>query len=392
MQWARWPTVGALKLVLHSALRELRPLRVGGRFRKAVHVFLIDSHLDLGLNALHWNRDLKRDVADVRASEEGMTEKGRQGSTVTLRAMRQGQVGIACCTLLARVARPDSPATGYRDHDIAFAFAQGELAYYRQLEREGEVRLLYTWQDVQRCAQGWLEGTADAQIGLLITMEGADPIVQPSQLEFWWRDGLRILSLVHYGVSQYAHGTGTEGPLWPAGRALLAEMERLGLVLDVTHLSEPGFYEALDLFGGPVMASHNNCRQLCPGDRQFTYEQLDAILKRGGVIGVALDAWMLYPGWVRGETRREDTGLTLDAVADNMDTICQRAGNARQVGIGSDLDGGFGVEQVPKDLDTIVDLQKLIAVLQRRGYTEADTRAIFHGNWMDYWQRALPSG
>jgi membrane dipeptidase len=356
-------------------------------------MFLIDAHLDLAMNALRWNRDLKRAVHEIRAAETGMDEKGRGGSTVSFPEMRRGEVGVACCTMLARVERPDSPATGFRDHDIAYASAQGELAYYRQLERQGEVELLYDWPAVERCASRWLNrqpGDQDPRLGLILTMEGADPIVAPSQLESWRSDGLRILSLVHYGVSKYAHGTGTNGPLSADGRELLREMERLGLILDVTPLSEQSFYEALERFSGPVMASHNNCTWRCPGDRQFTDDQVKLLIQRDGVIGAALDAWMLHPGWVKGETLAHDVNLSLESVVDNIDHVCQLAGNTRHAAIGSDLDGGFGREQVPHDLDTIADLQNLGSMLKSRGYTDPDIRAIFHGNWLQFWSRALP--
>jgi len=219
-------------------------------------------------------------------------------------------------------------------------------------------------------------------------MEGADPIVSPRHAESWWNEGLRALGLSHYGKGQYSVGTGDEGPLTAAGFELLREMERLGMILDATHLSDPSFFEALEAFRGPVLASHNNCRALVPGDRQFSDEQLKLLIERDAVIGAVLDAWMLYPGWVRGKTRPEV--LTLEAVADQIDHVCQLAGSSRHSAIGSDLDGGFGIEQTPGDLDTIADLQKLAAILERRGYSGADRDLIFHGNWLRFFLRALP--
>jgi membrane dipeptidase len=221
-------------------------------------------------------------------------------------------------------------------------------------------------------------------------MEGADPIVAPAQAEAWWDDGLRALGLSHYGKGQYSVGTGDAGPLTPAGFDLLREMERLGMILDATHLSDPSFFQALDAFGGPVLASHNNCRALVPGDRQFSDEQLKLLIERGAVIGAVLDAWMLHPGWERGKTRPEVLGL--EAVADHIDHVCQLAGTSRHAAIGSDLDGGYGTEQTPRDLDTIADLQNLAGILGRRGYAEADIDLIFHGNWLRFFGRALPGG
>ena len=158
------------------------------------------------------------------------------------------------------------------------------------------------------------------------------------------------------------------------------------MILDLTHLAEQAFWEALERFGGPVMASHNNCRALVPGDRQFSDEQIRAIAGRGGVIGVALDAWMLYPGWIKDETSNDL--VTLEAVADQIDHICQTTGGSLHAAVGSDLDGGYGTEQCPRDLDTIADLQKIPGLLRRRGYGEEEVERIMHGNWVRFFREA----
>ena len=160
------------------------------------------------------------------------------------------------------------------------------------------------------------------------------------------------------------------------------------MILDVTHLSDESFSEALDRFDGPVMASHNNCRALVPGQRQFSDEQIRRLVARGAVIGVACDAWMLYPDW-KIETMPRET-VKLEAVAEHIDHICQLAGNCRHAGIGSDLDGGYGTEQTPLGLDTIADLQKLAAILSSRDYSDADIDAVCHSNWLEFFRRRLP--
>jgi len=164
------------------------------------------------------------------------------------------------------------------------------------------------------------------------------------------------------------------------GRPLLKAMSEIGMILDLTHLADESFWEAVAYFEGPVLASHNNCRALVPGERQFSDEQIQKIIERDGVIGSAMDAWMLYPGWIKGET--SNTLVSLENVIDHMDHICQLAGNARHIAIGTDLDGGYGYEQTPHDLETITDLQKLPDLLRKRGYSEADIRGIMHGNWL----------
>jgi membrane dipeptidase len=218
-------------------------------------------------------------------------------------------------------------------------------------------------------------------------MEGGDPIITPDCLGEWFEAGLRAIGPTHYGVSTYAHGTSACGGLTEQGRPLLKMMEQLGMVLDVTHLCDESFWEAVEAFGGRLIASHQNCRTLVPGERQFSDEQLRVVIERGGVIGAALDAWMLQPGWVRGETTNES--LTLESVAAQIDHVCQLAGNSRHAAVGSDLDGGYGKEQCPRDLDTIADLQRIPDLLRARGYSEADIAAIMHGNWLRFFREAL---
>ena len=198
--------------------------------------------------------------------------------------------------------------------------------------------------------------------------------------EAWYNAGLRLLGPTHYGPGRYAGGTATELGLTALGPPLLREMERLGVLLDLTHLSDQAFWESLEHYNGLVLASHNNCRALVPHQRQFSDEQLKAIFAHDGVIGAAFDTWMLQPGWVVGQTTNEK--VTIANVVDHIDHICQLAGNARHAAIGTDLDGGYGREQSPRDLDTIADLQKLPDLLAGRGYSAADIAAIMHGNWL----------
>jgi membrane dipeptidase len=201
-------------------------------------------------------------------------------------------------------------------------------------------------------------------------------------LERAYEYGLRALGPAHYGEGRYAPGTGTDGGLTPLGRELVVEMDRLGIILDATHLTDDAFWESLDLFTGPVWASHNNCRALVPDQRQFSDEQLKALIERDAVIGAVFDAWMMHPGWKRGTTTPEQADLKIERIVDHIDHICQLAGNTRHCGIGSDLDGGYGTEQTPMDLKSIADLQRLTTILADRGYSQEDVEAIMHGNWI----------
>jgi membrane dipeptidase len=355
-----------------------------GKRRRAMLLF--DAHLDLAMNALEWDRNLDLDVHEIRRAEAGRVEKGRGRGTTSLPEMRKAKVAVSLATVIARVSRSGNPLAGWACPEIAYAKAQGQLAYYRVLEAQGKVRMLADWPSLERHVAAWQERGAAEPLGMILSMEGADPIVWPAQVASWWEDGLRVVGLSHYGVSAYAHGTSTEGGLTAKGRELLQEMDKLGMICDLSHLAETAFWEVLDLFPGSVLASHNNCRALVPGDRQFSDEQIKAIVDRGGVIGVALDAWMLYPGWVKGET--SNAVVSLEAVAAQIDHICQVAGNVQHAGIGSDLDGGYGTEQCPHDLDTIADLQKIPGFLYARGYEEGDVEAIMVGNWMRFFRQA----
>jgi membrane dipeptidase len=364
-------------------------------------MLIFDWHLDLAWNALEWNRDLRLPVAEIRRRETaaGYSGPGRGANTVSLPALRQGQIAVVSATLLARHDREGVqlsfiPKSGYESVEAANAAALGQLAYYRALERGGDVRVLSDWPTLDahvRSWQNWIDGGQPAEsappLGLVISMEGADPILEPGDLEAWWTAGLRILSLCHYGNGRYSHGTGSPGPLNAPAGALLREMERLGMVLDVTHLADEAMDQVFDQFGGFVIASHHNCRALVDRQRQLRDHDIQQIVARGGIIGVAFDAWMLDSGCGQGPGNIRRVA-TLDDVVKHIDHVCQLAGSSRHAAIGSDLDGGFGTEQAPADLDTIADLERLVEIFDRRGYSSADIRGILHGNGLNLLQDA----
>jgi membrane dipeptidase len=354
-------------------------------------MLVVDAHLDLAMNALMWNRDLALGAHETRRIEraEGMTEKGRCAGTVGFPDLRAGGIGLVFATVIARKNHGQDGTIDFRTHEIAYGQAQGQLAYYRELARQGLVRLIRTSADLAAWRVAWEADPAGAPFGFVLLMEGADPIVDPDQARLWWEDGLRMVGPAHYGPSAYASGTGSAGPLTERGRALLRVMGEVGLMLDVSHLSDESFHEALDRFAGPVLASHSNCRGLVPGDRQLDDVMIRRMIERDGVIGAVMDAWMLQAGWVRGVTTNE--GLDLEAVADHIDHVCQLAGSSRHAAIGTDLDGGYGIEQTPRGLDTIADVRKLPTLLRRRGYRDEDIAAIMHGNWLRLLKEGLPA-
>ena len=348
-------------------------------------MLIIDSHLDLAWNALQWNRDLQTSVHTIRARESALAGAGRGQGTVALPEMRAGRIALCFATLLARSTGRAYQNLDYSSPLQAYAVAQGQLAYYRSLEKAREVKLIKNVTELDGHMASW-EGweTASTQPqpvpGLVISMESADPIQSPGDLAAWKDAGVRIVGPAHYGPGRYAGGTSTELGLTALGKDLLHEMEQLDIILDLTHFSDQAFWESLDLFDGEVLASHNNCRTLVPHQRQFDDRQIRAIVERSGVIGVAFDNWMLRFGWVRGA--KDNGPVRLMDVVNHIDHICQLAGNSQHAAIGSDLDGGFGREQSPADLDTIADLQKVPDLLADRGYHDEDIAAIMHDNWL----------
>jgi membrane dipeptidase len=358
---------------------------------------LFDAHLDLGWNAVSFNRDLTQDVSMIRAGEQGLSDEPSRGrNTLSFPELRRAGMRICVATLLAR-SGPVQPKRewikrtdlDYAAPAIAYAQAHAQLAYYELMEREGRMRQIRSARELRAFWPEAGRAGPDVPLGYILSMEGADPITAPAQVEFWWEKGLRAVGPAHYGRGQYAFGTGVDGPLSPRCYELLREFERVGMILDATHLSEISFHQALDAFRGRVLASHHNCRALVPGDRQLTDDQIRQLAQRDAVIGMALDAWMLYPGWERGKTQPDV--LSLSSVADHMDHIRELTGGVRHIAIGSDLDGGFGTEQTPRELETIADLQKLSGILKKRGYSNEDIDAIFFGNWLRFFGEALPA-
>ncbi|CAH0999560.1 hypothetical protein LEM8419_00860 [Neolewinella maritima] len=353
---------------------------------------IVDAHLDLATNAMTLNRDLTRPVHEIRARELalGLDDYPDRGhGTVALPELRRGGVGLVFATLIARYS-----ATGSRQKNLAlpgwhspaqaYASAQGQLAWYREMERLGEMVQISDRAGLERHLELWrtAETTNALPVGYVLALEGADSIVTLDHLHQYYAQGLRSVGLAHFGPGRYAAGTNSDGSgLTAAGRELVREMNTLNMLLDVTHLTDRGFYEALELYTGPLLASHQNCRALVPGERQFSDAQLRAVIERGGVVGGALDAWMLQAGYVRGQSPRA-LGIGLERIIDHYDHVCQLAGNADHIAIGSDLDGLFGTEQSPYDLDTVADLQRIGPLLRGRGYTEAEVEQVLSGNWL----------
>ena len=266
-------------------------------------MFTIDAHLDLSMNAMEWNRDLRRPIHEIRDREKGMTDKADRGNNVVcFPELRKGNIGLVVATQIARYVAPDNTLPGWNSPHQAWAQTQGQLAWYRQMEQVGELIQITTLVELEKHISGWTDGTSNdgKAIGYILSLEGADSIVTIDYLEAAYRYGLRALGPAHYGPGRYAQGTNATGGLGKDGKALLAEMERLKIILDATHLCDDSFWEAMDNFHGHVWASHHNCRALVNHNRQFSDEQLKELIARGAVIGGVLDAWMMVPNWTKG--------------------------------------------------------------------------------------------
>jgi membrane dipeptidase len=359
-------------------------------------MFTIDAHLDLSMNALEWNRDLRRPISEINEREKGLTDKPDRGrGVVSLPELRKGNIGLVVATQIGRYVAPDNPLPGWHSPEQAWAQTQGQLAWYKAMEEAGEMVQITDLQGLEKHLEFWNSRDAKSSIytpiGYILSLEGADSIVTIKHLERAYEYGLRAIGPAHYGPGRYANGTDATGKMGQHGLDLLKEIERLNIILDATHLCDDAFWQAMDHFKGHIWASHNNCRALVDHNRQYSDEMIRELLNRGAVIGAPLDAWMMVPNWVRGESTPKEMNCNLDVMIDHIDHICQLAGNALHVGIGSDLDGGYGREQCPYDLETIADLQKVPVLLSKRGYTAEDIENMMHGNWLRFLRKAWKS-
>jgi len=360
-------------------------------------MLIVDAHEDLAWNALTFGRDYSRSAAETRAAENGGPAVQRNGNTlIGLPDLLRGQVAVVFGTLFVSPAKQQSgpwDAQAYTDAESAHRLAQAQLDYYHRLADEHETfTLIETQGDLTRVLTSW-EAPAEAarRVGLVPLMEGADPIRTPEEVEDWQARGVRIVGLAWSGT-RYAGGTGEPGPLTPEGRRLVEVMSGLGLILDLSHASDESFNQALDRFQGTVIVSHANCRALMKGfsrpERMLTDEMIRRLAEAGGVMGVVPYNRFLKPDWQ--PTDGKDS-VTLADVAAMIDHICQVTGSAAHAAIGSDFDGGFGVERVPAEIDTVADLQKLGGVLRERGYAEGDVAGILGQNWVRVLRQGLPA-
>jgi membrane dipeptidase len=359
-------------------------------------MIIIDAHQDLAWNILTFGRDYTKAAAEIRSLERGTQAPLFNDDTLLgWPDYQQGQVAVIFATLFAAPRRSklgEWDIQHYGSANEAHTVYQAQLdAYYRLTDDSPEkFRLIKDKADLQETLSHW-QGTNENShpVGLVVLMEGAEGVRHPAELEEWWQRGVRIIGPAWTGT-RFCGGTREPGPLTREGFALLEGMSSFGFFLDLSHMDEEAVFQALDIYPGRIIASHANAKALLRGtesNRNLSNRVIQGILERDGVIGVVPFNRFLIEGWKPSDGREV---VSLKHLATHIDHICQIAGDARHVGIGSDFDGGFGVQQTPFEIDTIADLQKLIPLLAEKGYTEADIEAVLSRNWLTLLQNSLP--
>ena len=351
-------------------------------------VYIVDAHEDVAWNALALGRDVRRSVPETRLLEKG-SDIPRRGGTrmVGLPEWLAGGVAVVFGTLFVEPARksyskPHTYTTAEEAHELAWA----QLDYYHRLADECEqVASIGTRVELDAVLTSW-QGKKP-QVGIVPLMEGADPIREPAEAEMWFERGVRLVGLSWLTGSFYAGGNASPGPLTDNGRELLEVMAELGMVLDVSHLAEEAFVEAMDRYESWVVASHANPRARVPGQRQLSDAMIRRLAERDGVIGIVPYNAFLRPGWSKGDPKN---AVTPADVAAAVDHVCQVVGDVAHVGLGSDFDGGFGAESTPLEIDTVADLRRIIPALGEMGYGEEEVAAVMGGNWLRLLRKALP--
>lgn len=353
-------------------------------------MWIFDAHLDLALNAIDLNRDLRQSVDDIRSQEAslGMKEPGRCTNTLSFPELRASGVAVCLTTLLARREETINHSFGWTTPQACYAIAHAHLAYYRAMEQAGCIQMIRTGAELQTHWDSYVKNPVQTPLGFILTMEGADPLLRPDTIFEFHQAGLRALGLTHYGANRYGGGTRSEVGLALDAVPLLEHCEELGIVIDMTHLSDVAFWQVAERFHGRIHASHQNARGICNWQRQFSDDQIRVIIERDGVLGVSMDVIMLEDGFVRGQSK---PNVTLERAVDQIEYVRALAGGSiRHVGLGTDLDGGYGCEQTPADLNRYRDLHQLANIMERRGFCRQDIEAVFYGNWLRFFGESLP--
>ena len=359
---------------------------------------IVDAHEDLAYNILAFGRDYTRSADETRRIEIATGSQAPEQNGQALLDWpdyQRGRVAVVFSTLFAtpirrKTDKGETPA--YADYNQAHRLYRNQLDIYRALGDRvpDQFQFIATRTQLETVLADWSDTShKNHPVGLVPLMEGAEGVRDPAELDEWWEAGLHMIGPAWAGT-RFCGGTRDPGPLTDDGRALLEAMAEIGFTLDLSHMDELSARQSLDLYEGPIIASHANAAALLPGyngNRLPPDDVIKGLLARNGIIGVVPFCAFLKTGWKKGNTR---TGITLETVAAHVDHICQMAGDAQHVGLGSDFEGGFGLEDVPADIDTIADLQKLAPILEGKGYNDAEVTAVLGGNWLRHLRLNLP--
>lgn len=392
-------------------------------------MILVDAHEDLAWNIKTFGRDYTLPAAETRRREQGTLTPQRNGDTLLgWTEYQRGRVAVVFASLFAAPrhrAEADWDEQVYATTDQARSLYRGQVDTYTDLVEShlDHFRLIRSLEDLDETLEAWEklglppppvenalkensggaeeesgkdEGEPDQPVsgpavGLVISMEGAEAVGHPGELEEWWELGVRIIGPAWAGT-RFCGGTRQPGPLTKEGYALLEGMAGLGFGLDISHMDEQAALQALDVYPGTILASHSNVAALLKGldtNRHLSPRLVQGLIERDGVIGIVPLNHFLVPGWKSGDGRQ---AVRLEHVVAHIDYVCQSAGDARHVGLGTDFDGGYGVQSVPAEVDTIADLWKIVPLLSQIGYTDQDIAAILGGNWIDRLRRILAEG
>jgi membrane dipeptidase len=361
-------------------------------------MLIVDAHEDLAWNILTFGRDYTRSATETRQHERGSIAPSYNGDTLLgWPDYVRGQIALVFATLFVAPMRRqlgEWDTQCYTTTEQANQLCRDQLDAYRRLvdQHPDKFRLILTQTDLHEVLSDWQNSESpDKPVGLVLLMENAEGVRTPGELDEWWQLGVRIIGPAWAGT-RFCGGTREPGPLTAEGYAFLDGMARAGFTLDLSHMDEQAALQALDCFPGTMIASHDNAKALLKGvtsNRHISDRTIQGLIERDGIVGIAPYNSFLEPGWKPSDGRQV---VTLEHVVAHIDHICQLAGSARHVAIGSDFDGGFGVQSAPLGIDTIADLQDLAPLLAEKGYTKDDIAAIFAENWLSLLHRTLPEG
>jgi membrane dipeptidase len=358
---------------------------------------IVDAHADIAYNMLKYGRDYLHTVEETRALEKNSFTVKENGDTlISWHEYQRGNVAVIFSTLFAapiRFRTYENEKQVYKNFDEAHKLYKTQLDVYQRLtdSMPDKFRIIASKSDLNLLLDLWQQPTPEHPVGMVILMEGAEAIRNLSELEEWHRLGVRLIGPAWVGT-RYCGGWKEPGPLTDDGRKLLSAMADFNFTLDLSHMDERAAIEALDIYDGSIVGTHANCASLMPNantNRHFTDRIIEGIIEHNGVIGIVPFNTYLKVGWMRDKGHSRDE-VPLQVVANHIDYVCQIAGDSLHVGIGSDFDGGFGLQSVPPEIDTVADLQKLAPLLSARGYNQTDIENILGNNWITRLKRDLP--